>query len=140
MALVLVAKKGTTSPIWQFFGFRPDESGQPRDLTEAVCKICSCVIRAKDGQTTNLHDHLRVRHPANENERKKVSVHGQISTEISVHMCYQYSIRAGLQHSGECSYSNSQLIKTRQSDYVGISGQKHRNLNMVYVCKSRVSV
>ncbi|XP_052432606.1 E3 SUMO-protein ligase ZBED1-like [Carassius gibelio] len=64
MALVLVAKKGTTSPIWHFFGFRPDERGQPRDLTEAVCKICSCVIRAKDGQTTNLHDHLRVRHPA----------------------------------------------------------------------------
>ncbi|CAM4608395.1 unnamed protein product [Leuciscus chuanchicus] len=43
---------------------RPDESGQPRDPTEVVCKICSCVIRAKDGQTTNLHDHLRVRHPA----------------------------------------------------------------------------
>ncbi|XP_067226603.1 E3 SUMO-protein ligase ZBED1-like [Chanodichthys erythropterus] len=64
MALELVAKKGTTSPIWQFFGFRPDESGQPRDPTEVLCKICSCVVRAKDGQTTNLHDHLRVRHPA----------------------------------------------------------------------------
>ena len=62
--MALVAKKGTSSPIWQFFGFRPDESGQPRDTTEVVCKICSGVIRAKDGQTTNLHDHLRVRHPA----------------------------------------------------------------------------
>ena len=50
--MALVAKKGTTTSstttIWQFFGFRPDESGQPRDTTEVVCKICSCVIRAKD--------------------------------------------------------------------------------------------
>lgn len=53
--------------------------------------------------------------PLTSNERKKVSVHGKIRTEISVHMCYQYSIRAGLQHSRECSYSNPQLIKTRQS-------------------------
>nr|XP_055030442.1 E3 SUMO-protein ligase ZBED1-like [Misgurnus anguillicaudatus] len=60
----LVVKKGTNSPIWQYFGFRPNERGQPRDTSEVVCRICGQVIRAKDAQTTNLHDHLRVHHPA----------------------------------------------------------------------------
>ncbi|KAI2662058.1 E3 SUMO-protein ligase ZBED1 [Labeo rohita] len=60
----LVGKKGANSPIWQYFGFRTNERGQPRDTSEVVCRICGQVIRAKDAQTTNLHDHLRVHHPA----------------------------------------------------------------------------
>ncbi len=43
------SKRGTTSPIWQYFGFRPNENGAPRDTSEEVCKICVNVIRAKDG-------------------------------------------------------------------------------------------
>lgn len=61
----LVAKKGTTLPIWQYFGFWPNERGEPRDASEVVCRICANVIRAKDGQMKNLHDHLRVHHPVN---------------------------------------------------------------------------
>ena len=52
--MVLVAKKVTTSLVWQFLVFRPDQSGQPRATTEVLCKIGSCVIRAKDGQTPHL--------------------------------------------------------------------------------------
>ena len=58
--MALVAQKVATSPIWQFFGFRPDESRQGTRLK--LCKICSCVIRTKDQKMTNLHDHLCVRH------------------------------------------------------------------------------
>lgn len=63
MTQELVGKKGTTSPIWNFFGFEPDERGQPKDINKCVCKICASVVRVKDGQTTNLRDHLRVHHP-----------------------------------------------------------------------------
>ena len=40
--MALVAKKGTTSPVWQFFGLRPDESGQPRDMMK-FCARCAHV-------------------------------------------------------------------------------------------------
>ncbi|KAL1249125.1 hypothetical protein QQF64_020130 [Cirrhinus molitorella] len=33
-------------------------------MSEVVCRICGQVIHAKDAQTTNLHDRLRVHHPA----------------------------------------------------------------------------
>ena len=46
--MVLVAKKGTTSPIYGNFLDLVLMSGQPRDTTEVVCKICSCVICVKD--------------------------------------------------------------------------------------------
>lgn len=38
----LVNKKNVTSPIWQFFGFKPDAKGEPEDITQAsVCKRIS---------------------------------------------------------------------------------------------------
>ena len=68
----LVAKKGTTLHIYGNFLdldlMRVDSQGTRLKL----CKICSCVIRAKDRQTTNLHDHLRVRHAeVNRNDDKQ---------------------------------------------------------------------
>nr|XP_055051518.1 E3 SUMO-protein ligase ZBED1 [Misgurnus anguillicaudatus] len=60
----LVNKKNVTSPIWQFFGFKPDEKGEPKDITQAICKVCMNVVSVKESQTTNLFVHLRTHHPA----------------------------------------------------------------------------
>ncbi len=52
------------SPIWQFFGFKPDAKGEPEDITQAICKICTKVVPVRESQTTNLFVHLRTHHPA----------------------------------------------------------------------------
>ena len=41
------------------------------DITDVVCKICSCVIRAIDGQTTNLHAHFMRLAEVNRNDDKQ---------------------------------------------------------------------
>lgn len=58
-----MGKKNATSPIWQYFGFTPDEKGEPADVTQAVCKLCSKVVPVKESQTTNMYVHLRGHHP-----------------------------------------------------------------------------
>lgn len=53
----LVAKKGTSSPMGVLWLY------PKRERSEVVCRTCKQLIRSKDGQTTNLHDHLRIHHP-----------------------------------------------------------------------------
>ncbi|XP_052429876.1 E3 SUMO-protein ligase ZBED1 isoform X2 [Carassius gibelio] len=60
----LVNKKNVPSPIWHFFGFKPDAKGEPEDLTQAICEICTKVVSVHEFQTTNLFPHLRTHHPA----------------------------------------------------------------------------
>ena len=52
--MALVAKKGSTSPIYGNFGDLDRMSGKPRDTTEVVCKICSCVICARQADSFYL--------------------------------------------------------------------------------------
>lgn len=60
----LVSKKNASSPIWQYFGFKAGENGEPKDLNEAICRLCRKQVMTKQGNTTNLRSHLRVHHPA----------------------------------------------------------------------------
>lgn len=60
----LVNKKNVASPIWQFFGFKSDAKGEPEDITQAICKLCTEVVLVRESQTTNLFVHLRTHHPA----------------------------------------------------------------------------
>lgn len=59
----LVAKKKTRSPIWQFFGFQPNQNGEPKDPNNATCRLCRGQVVAKDSSTTNLFLHLKIHHP-----------------------------------------------------------------------------
>jgi len=36
----LVAKKNTTSKVWKYFGFVPDEDGNPTNSFTPNCKLC----------------------------------------------------------------------------------------------------
>lgn len=63
MATDLVPKPNIVSPIWTHFGFEPDDKGQPVNLDEAICRICSRKVSVSRGNTTNLRSHLRINHP-----------------------------------------------------------------------------
>lgn len=54
-----VPKKNSTSIIWNWFGFTHEDTEQ-KDIR---CKICKESVKASDGNTTNLFNHLKRRHP-----------------------------------------------------------------------------
>ena len=64
MEAILVSKTTAISPIWKFFGFKPNEKGEPKDVNQTICRLCRRMIPVKDSQTTKLHGNLRVHHPA----------------------------------------------------------------------------
>ena len=62
----LVAKKGSKkSPVWTYFGFLPNEKGEPIDLNMAICRFPNCKEKVKlsSANTSNLLRHLRNHHP-----------------------------------------------------------------------------
>ncbi|KAJ8264750.1 hypothetical protein GJAV_G00154450 [Gymnothorax javanicus] len=58
----LVPKKNCNAAVWQYFGFKGDENGQPVDLNEAICRMCRRRVLTKQGNTTNLRSHLKAHH------------------------------------------------------------------------------
>ncbi|KAK7898521.1 hypothetical protein WMY93_019374 [Mugilogobius chulae] len=54
----LVPKKNSTSIIWNWFGFAPDDEEQKK----IICKVCKETVKATDGNTTNLFGHLKRKH------------------------------------------------------------------------------
>lgn len=59
----LVSKPNTTAAVWEHFGFKPNARGEPLNVCESVCRICSKTVAIKSGNTTNMHMHLRHNHP-----------------------------------------------------------------------------
>ena len=57
----LVSKKNTKAFIWKYFGFIPDENGQPTGNPR--CCLCELEVLAKDSNISNLYSHLRHKHP-----------------------------------------------------------------------------
>ncbi|XP_057710245.1 E3 SUMO-protein ligase ZBED1-like isoform X2 [Corythoichthys intestinalis] len=60
---ILISKPNATASVWEYFGFKPNEDGEPGNKDEPVCKICFDVVSTKRANTTNLHAHLRHHHP-----------------------------------------------------------------------------
>lgn len=54
----LVKKKGGSSVVWNWFGFRISDIDQQTTL----CKLCRRVVAAKGGNTSNLFHHLKTMH------------------------------------------------------------------------------
>ncbi len=59
----LVSKPKSTADVWEHFGFKPNDRGEPQNLNEPVCRICHKTVSTKSGNTTNLHLHLKHNHP-----------------------------------------------------------------------------
>ena len=69
----LVNKHNTKSSIWKYFGFVPDDNGKPSNTDKPQCKVCLATVTMKTGNTTNLHVHLRQKHPQLYTELMKTS-------------------------------------------------------------------
>ena len=82
-------KKNASAPVWDYFGFTPDEKGEPANPDEAVCTICLKKVAAKDSNTSNLHSHLKVHHPITAAKLKPSSKSNvaavKLTTSISLH-------------------------------------------------------
>ena len=59
----LVSKWNMKAFIWRYFGFEPNETGNPRSKDHPKCRLCQVEIAAKDGNTSNLYSHLKNKHP-----------------------------------------------------------------------------
>ena len=74
----LVAKKGTTSYVWNFFGVKKDDD---KEKDTAICRLCFKSVLARGGNTSNLTSHLWNHHAkeyaavtkAKESKRKKLT-------------------------------------------------------------------
>ncbi len=64
MAGALNPKSNVTSPVWEHFGFQPNEKGEPANLDEPICTICGKRVPVTRGNTSNLRCHLANCHPA----------------------------------------------------------------------------
>ena len=58
----LIPKKNTKSPVWNYFGFTPDDEGRPTNYCFPKCRLCFKDVSAKFGNTSNLMKHLRLHH------------------------------------------------------------------------------
>jgi len=67
----LVAKKNATSKVWKYFGFVPDEDGNPADSATPKCKLCFKSVSVKWANTSNLLSHLKNKHAAEYREIKQ---------------------------------------------------------------------
>lgn len=54
----LVPRKGSSSVVWKFFGFRASDVNQE----QIICKQCVRVVSAPQSNTTNLFNHLKNHH------------------------------------------------------------------------------
>ena len=58
----LVSKPNTTAAVWERFGFKPNDCGEPLNPDESVCRICCKTVATKSGNTANMHLHLKHNH------------------------------------------------------------------------------
>ncbi len=52
----LVLKKIISSPIWQYFRFKANENGEPRDSNKVMGRACRKQVMTKQSNTTTLCD------------------------------------------------------------------------------------
>ena len=77
-------KNTTTSSVWNYFGIRLNEKGNPDpdELETPVCKLCKRTVAAKCSNTTNLHTHLEDHHPDVYASIAPTSSHGKTKREV----------------------------------------------------------
>ncbi|KAK5874560.1 hypothetical protein PBY51_019496 [Eleginops maclovinus] len=58
----LVSKPNAKAAVWEHFGFKRNDHGEPLNM-ETVCRICRKTVSTKTSNTTNMHMHLKHNHP-----------------------------------------------------------------------------
>ena len=76
--------------IWKYFGFQPDDKGNPRWKDQPKCRLCKTEIAAKDGNATNLYSHLKNKHL--EEYRAVRSITGSIGAKRQQDLVLQASL------------------------------------------------
>lgn len=89
----LVLKPNMTAPIWKYFGFKPDDKGQPKDIETAICRMCKREISVKSANTTNLRTHLKTHHPTEYAEITKTSATGHPSRQLPLTEAFERSTK-----------------------------------------------
>ncbi|KAK0152104.1 hypothetical protein N1851_006515 [Merluccius polli] len=64
----LVAKRGSSSIIWNWFGYDKSDMEQ----TSALCRVCKKTVISKGGNTTNFFHHLKHQHKPEYDESLKM--------------------------------------------------------------------
>lgn len=64
----LIPRTGASSVIWNWFGFKKQDTQQ----STVLCKICRRTVAAKGSSTTNLFHHLNMKHPKEHEESIKL--------------------------------------------------------------------
>ena len=77
----LIPKRNATAPAWEFFGFLPDENGDPLNVDKPICKICLKGVKAGDSNTSNLKAHLSTNHPLTYARMEQNKVPGRTATK-----------------------------------------------------------
>ena len=54
----LVPRRGSSSVIWKYFGFRASDTNQQKTM----CKVCRRVVAASQANTTHFFSHLKGHH------------------------------------------------------------------------------
>ncbi|XP_032432377.1 zinc finger BED domain-containing protein 1-like [Xiphophorus hellerii] len=79
----LVSKPNATAAVWEYFGFKPNDRGEPLNLCEPVCRICHKIVATKGSNTTNLYVHLKHNHPVKFFQLRRKSTTGGPSSSSS---------------------------------------------------------
>uniref|UniRef100_A0AAR2K029 BED-type domain-containing protein n=1 Tax=Pygocentrus nattereri TaxID=42514 RepID=A0AAR2K029_PYGNA len=90
----LVMKRGASSVVWRWFGYKISDTLQ----TAVICKICKKQIITKGGNTSNLFHHLRKKkHPCQYEESQKSREESPASKVSNANPGKQHSITASLE-------------------------------------------
>ena len=87
--LRLISKKRATSAVWAHFGIEVDENDKTINANEVTCRICKKKVAVKDGSTTNMTAHLKIKHPreysttVKQQPSKSASTSSQMQTTIA---------------------------------------------------------
>ena len=85
----LIAKPKTKSAVWNFFRVESDSEGRPSNTDKPICCKCLERVAASYGNTSNIFNHLRRKHPLvytrvrDKKKSKKKSSKGSSSKETS---------------------------------------------------------
>ena len=97
----LVKKQNTTSAVWTYFGFEPDQEGRPKDDSKPVCKLCldkgtTRVVATKGANTSNLLSHLKTTHPSVYVQVKPAASNGPSTSSLAKRTGGQQSLAASI--------------------------------------------
>lgn len=67
---VLLPKRGGTSSVWLFFGFKASDAEQKT----VICKLCKKTVPSPDANTSNLFYHLQKNHEKEYTEAQKARI------------------------------------------------------------------